>query len=133
MTNSGTLVFRVFTSYADLPVEGAAVLVRLEPSGRLLGVRVTNDSGETDPIVIETPADTLSQTPENTLQPWTGLQVIIEHPDYERVLLTGLQVFPGVETVQTVRLIPLQRFDPQSAGQQEYNFTPQPIWEGATP
>ncbi len=133
LTNSGTLVFRVFTSLADLPVEGAAVLVRLQDSGGLLGLRITNSSGETDPIVIETPANALSQTPENSLQPWTGLQVIIEHPDYERVRLTGLQVFPGVETVQTVRLIPLQRFDPQSSGQQEYSFTPQPIWEGAAP
>lgn len=133
LTDSGTLVFRVFTSVADLPVEGAAVLVRLQDSGALLGVRVTNSSGETDPTVIETPSDALSQAPENTIQPWTGLQVMIEHPEYERVLLTGLQVFPGIETVQTVRLIPLKQFDPESSGQQEYSFTPQPVWEGAAP
>ena len=53
MQENGTLIFRVFTSIANLPVEGAAVLVRLQDApGTLLGIRVTNSSGETDPIVI---------------------------------------------------------------------------------
>lgn len=132
MQDYGTLIFRIFTSDASLPVEGATVLIRAEaPPEKLLGLRVTNSSGETDPVMIATPALSLSQTPENTIQPWTGLQVIVEHPDYERTALTGLQVFPGIETIQTVRLIPLPQFDPQSDGQIHLPFTPQPIWEGA--
>lgn len=129
---SGTLIFRVFTSDADLPVEGATVLIRQQQSpGRLLGIRVTGSSGETDPLVVDTPGAALSQSPENTVQPWTGLNVMVEHPDYERVTLQGLQVFPGIETVQTIRLLPLQRFDPDHSGQEDFTFTPQPIWEGA--
>ena len=132
MQQTGSLTFRVYTSDADLPVEGATVLIRQQQSpGRLLGIRVTGSSGETDPLVVETPGAALSQSPENTIQPWTGLNVIVEHPDYERVTLQGLQVFPGIETVQTIRLIPLQRFDPDKSGQEDFNFTPQPIWEGA--
>lgn len=130
--NTGNLTFRVYTSDADLPVEGATVLIRQQQSpGRLLGIRVTGSSGETDPLVVETPGAALSQSPENTIQPWTGLNVIVEHPDYERVTLQGLQVFPGIETVQTIRLIPLRRFDPAGSGQEDFSFTPQPIWEGA--
>ena len=123
MQETGRLIFRVYTSDADLPVEGATV--------RLLGIRVTGSSGETDPVEIAAPSLSLSQTPENTVQPWTGLSVMVEHPDYERVTLQGLQVFPGIETIQTVRLLPLRRFDPQKDGQEDFTFPPQPIWEGA--
>ena len=132
MQDTGRLIFRVYTSDADLPVEGATVLIRQqEPPGRLLGIRVTNSSGETDPVEIATPGLSLSQTPENTVQPWTGLNVMVEHPDYERVTLQGLQIFPGIETIQTIRLLPLRRFDPQKDGQEDFTFPPQPIWEGA--
>lgn len=132
MQDTGRLIFRVYTSDADIPVEGATVLIRQqEPPGRLLGVRVTNSSGETDPVELKTPSPSLSQTPENTVQPWTGLSVMVEHPEYERVTLQGLQVFPGIETIQTVRLLPLRRFDPQKDGQEDFTFPPQPIWEGA--
>ncbi len=129
--SSGRLIFRVFTSDADLPVEGATVLIRQqEPPGKLLGVRITGSSGETDPLVVDTPGINLSQSPENTIRPWTGLNVIVEHPDYERVTLQGLQIFPGIETVQTIRLLPLRRFDPGHGAQEDFTFTPQPIWEG---
>ena len=129
MQDTGRLIFRVYTSDADIPVEGATVLIRQqEPPGRLLGVRVTNSSGETDPVELKTPGRSLSQTPEHTVQPWTGLSVMVEHPEYERVTLQGLQVFPGIETIQTVRL---RRFDPQKDGQEDFTFPPQPIWEGA--
>lgn len=38
--DTGRLIFRVYTSDADIPVEGATVLIRQqEPPGRLLGVR----------------------------------------------------------------------------------------------
>ncbi len=132
--NTGSLIFRVYTSDADLPVEGATVLIRQQQSpGRLLGIRVTGSSGETDPLVVETPGVSLSQSPENTIQPWTGLSVIVEHPDYERVTLQGLQMFPGIETVQTIRLLPLRRFDPSGSGQEDFTFTPQSLWEGAAP
>ncbi len=131
MQQTGTLTFRVFTSDADLPVEGATVLIRQqEAPGKLLGVRITGSSGETDPLVVDTPGINLSQSPENTIRPWTGLNVIVEHPDYERVTLQGLQIFPGIETVQTIRLLPLRRFDPGHGGQEDFTFTPQPIWEG---
>lgn len=131
MQQTGTLTFRVFTSDADLPVEGATVLIRQqEAPGKLLGVRITGSSGETDPLVVDTPGLHLSQSPENTIRPWTGLNVIVEHPDYERVTLQGLQIFPGIETVQTIRLLPLRRFDPGHGGQEDFTFTPQPIWEG---
>ena len=131
---TGTLIFRVYTSNANIPVEGATVVVQSQDAPTsLLALRVTNSSGETDPVVVPTPDRDLSQAPEASVQPWTGLRVLIEHPEFEKVTLEGVQVFPGIETIQTVRLIPLLEFDPQYSGQQDFEFTPQPLWGGTAP
>lgn len=132
MRANGTLIFRVFTSEANLPVEGATVVVQqLNPPGRLLGLRITNSSGETDPIVIETPENALSQSPEDAEIPWTGIRALVEHPGFEKVNLEGIQVFPGIQSVQNVQLIPLREFDPEYNGQENVFITPQPLWGGA--
>ena len=130
MASTGTVIFHVYTSDASIPVEGATVVVRRqEGPGDLLGLRVTDQSGQTPPLSIPTQDASLGQTPGNLIQPWTGLTVYVEQPEYERVTLDGIQVFPGITTVQNVQLIPLREFDPNFDQDQEFNFTPQPIWE----
>lgn len=131
MASTGTITFHVYTSSARIPVEGATVIVRQQAEpGMLLGIRITDESGQTDPLTITTPDVSLGQTPENLIQPWVGAVVYIEHPEYERVLLDGVQIFPGINTVQNVQLLPLQGLDPQLDQEQQFDFTPQPIWEG---
>lgn len=131
MASIGTIIFRVYTSNAQIPVEGATVVVRQQDDpGNLLGIRVTDESGQTEPLSIATPDTALGQTQENLIQPWTGAVVYIEHPQYERVLLDGVQIFPGIRTVQDVQLLPLQELDPNLDQEQRFDFTPQPIWEG---
>jgi hypothetical protein len=128
---SGTIIFRIYTSDAFIPIEGATVVIRQqETPGKLLGLRVTNSSGETDPLVVDSPEEALSQAPETVIRPWTGIRVLVDHPEFERVVLDGIQVFPGITTVQSVQLIPLQEFDTQYDQQQELYFAPQPLWEG---
>ena len=131
MASTGTIEFRVFTSNANLPVEGAVVIVREQAlPGALLGILVTDSSGMTRPLTVDAPDVSLGQTPEETLQPWVDLQVLIEHPEFEEVSLTGVQLFPGVLTVQNVQLIPDQQIDLEEDDLQEFNTTPQPIWGG---
>lgn len=130
MPQTGTLSFQIYTSDAFIPIEGATVVVRQQdPPERLLGIRVTDFSGKTDPIEIVTPDRSLGLSPERVIQPWTGLNVLVEHPEYERVFITGVQVFPGINTLQSVQLLPLRENDSQIDQQQDYSFTPQPIWE----
>lgn len=131
MDSTGKLSFQITTSEARLPIEGAVVIVRQQPpENKLIAIRTTDRSGKTDEISIDTPDVSLGLTPENAIQPWTGLSAIIDHPGYERVILDGLQIFPGITTTQQVNLIPLQRFDQNMEEEQEYNITPQPLWEG---
>lgn len=133
MASTGSIQFRVFTSNANIPVEGATVVVRQQnPPGKLLGVLVTDESGQTQPLTIPARDIALGQTPENEVEPWVGLKVYIEHPEFERVVLNGVQLFPGVRTVQNVQLLPTRQLDPNVDAQQEFEFTPQPIWEGGT-
>lgn len=130
---TGSIQFRIFTSNANLPIEGATVVIRQqEPPGDLLGILVTDRSGQTTPLSLPAPDVSLGQSPENRLQPWSGLTVSIDHPEYERVILRGIQLFPGILTVQNVQLLPSRQPDTEQGSQQEYSFTPQPIWEGGT-
>jgi hypothetical protein len=123
-------MIRTYTSDAFIPIEGATVVILQQETPKLLGLRVTNSSGETEPLVIQTPDEALSQAPETVIRPWTGIRVLVEHPEFEKAILDGIQVFPGITTVQSVKLIPLQEFDTQYDQQQELYFAPQPLWEG---
>ena len=131
MASTGTIEFRVFTSSANLPVEGAVVIVRKQASpGELLGILVTDESGLTSPLRVEAPDVSLGQTPEENGKPWLDLQVLIEHPGFEEVSLSGVQLFPGILTVQNVQLIPDQYVDLEEDDLQEFATTPQPIYGG---
>lgn len=127
----GTLHFHVYASNAYLPIEDATVVVRSETvPPKLLALQLTDKSGETAPVVITTPNRSESQAPGNGSQPWTNVTVLVEHPRFERVTLKGVQVFPGVSSIQNIQMIPVREFDPEYSGAQEYQFTPQPVWEG---
>lgn len=133
MAATGTIIFNVFTSDARVPIEGATVLLRQQDAPReLLGIRITNESGQTDPIIVPTRDASLSQIPESAVKPWVGCTAIIEHPEYERVVLDGIQIFPGIVTLQSVQMLPLQEMDPTQDNEQELDFTPQPLWEEQT-
>ena len=133
MTPTGTIQFRVFTSSANIPVEGATVIVRKQdPPYELLGLLVTDRSGQTPVLTIPARDVSLGQTSGSTVKPWIGLKIYIEHPEYEEVTLDGVQLFPGVLTIQTVQLLPNQAIDTEEDDLQEFDFSPQPIWEGGS-
>ena len=134
MASTGTIEFRVFTSSANLPVEGATVIVRKqEPPSDLLGILVTDESGRTRPLEIDAPDISLGQTPDDQVTPWIPLRVLIEHPGYEEVSLSGVQLFPNTLTVQNVQMIPDQYLELGENDLVEFNTTPQPIWGGDQP
>lgn len=131
MASSGTIIVNVSTTNARIPVEGSTVLFwEQNPPGSLLGLRMTDSSGITPPLTVPTVDSSFSQSPSPQQIPWTGLNIRIEHPAFERLLLEGVQVFPGITTIQNVSLLPLKAVDPNVDGQQEEIFTPQPVSEG---
>ena len=112
MTQTGTLTVRVFTSRAQLPVEGATVAVTQRGRGgrhRVLSVQQTDRDGATRPIVIPTPTVRESTVPNGGAVPYARCDVWVEHEGYELALIENVQIFPGEVSLQQVELEPLVR------------------------
>lgn len=112
MIETGTLSVRVFTTQAQIPVEGATVVVTgqgTEGKQNLISVQATDRSGLIQPIAIETPAPQESTRPEGVEGgvPFTLCTVWAEHPGFAMLQVEGVQIFPGVVTEQDMELIPL--------------------------
>lgn len=108
MPATGLLTVRVYTSDAQLPISGASVSITQDtPNGmRLLASRLTDESGKIAVIQIETPPLSGSLSP-GTNDPFTMVNILIDFPGYERILIEHAQIFPGILTQQYVELIPL--------------------------
>lgn len=112
MQSFGTLRVRVYTSQAQLPVEGATVVVTApdrKGKMKLLSLQVTGDSGTIRPVEIPAPAVGESTTPNRPGDPvpFALCDVWAEHPGYAMLKAEGVQIFPGVETVQNMELYPI--------------------------
>ena len=109
MDSQGTVVVRLSTSSALIPLQGATVTItKLRPDGtqELLAVRVTNFDGLTDPVTVETPPMAESQSYQNTSVPYAVVDIRAERAGFDRVLVKNAQVFPNTETRQELSLIP---------------------------
>lgn len=112
MQATGTLTVRVYTSQAQIPIEGATVVVTApgkEGKLRLLSIQVTDSSGIVRTIRVDAPAPGESTAPNGTGEPapFAVCDVWAEHPNYAILRVEGVQIFPGVETIQDMELMPL--------------------------
>ena len=108
MATSGTLVTRVFTGRGELPVAGATIsVVRRDPQGQmdLLSVQVSDASGDTVPLVIDTPHLDLSQSPGSSV-PFAVVDIWADRQGFELLVIEDVQIFPGVTSLQELPLIP---------------------------
>ena len=130
MPQSGSLIIRTFTSQAQLPVSGATVIISSrDADGRhkVYSIQTTDLSGATKPFKLDAPDESLGMSPGQAA-PFFDYSLVVEHPDYLLATFEKLQVFPGIETVQNVPLVPLPQ--PASAGDdsaQPVVVTPQPL------
>ena len=109
MQQRGTLAVRVYSTRARIPVEGATVVVtRQEGDGlpELLAVRVTDSSGLIPVVTVDSPGVGESTGPGGQ-DPFALCTVWAEHSGYSTLRAEGVQIFPGVETVQEMEMIPL--------------------------
>ena len=112
MEGTGTLSVRVYTSRARLPLEGATVVVTQKGEGgkyQLLSVQATDQSGMVRSITIPTPPLEESTHPGSPTPPYAVCDVWAEHPGYAMLLVEGVQIFQGVETLQDMELEPLNQ------------------------
>jgi hypothetical protein len=110
MAQSGALHVRVYTSQAEIPVVGAAVIVASRGTDgkyQLISLQETDDSGNIKPVRVDAPPAAESTSPEQMAQPFAVVDVWVEHPGYEVMWLEEVQVFAGQQTRQNVELNPL--------------------------
>ena len=110
MASQGTVIARVYTSDAFLPLANVPVtFTQIQPDGsrKLLAVRLTNSSGMTAPLPVETPDAAESLAPGLMAKPYALVDISVEYPGYGGILAEGVQIFPGVETIQALQLVPL--------------------------
>ncbi len=110
MKTQGTLIVRVFAAQGRIPIPDATVVVtgpRAEGEKyQLEAIQKTDRSGETKVLVFQTPSWDDSQRP-GIEHPYAVRDVWVEHVDYVPALVENVQIFPEVETIQNVQLIPL--------------------------
>lgn len=120
MASQGSVIARVYTSDAYLPLRGAPVaFTQTDEAGQsvLLAVRMTDSSGLTAPLFIETPNVSESLAPGSALRPYATVDIRVSFPGYSSVNAMGVQIFPGVETIQGLQLRPI------SAAEQDETVT----------
>lgn len=109
MPTNGFLRVRVYTSAAQLPVEDATVTLT-QPGfrgSRLIATRITDESGLIPILTIPAP-DTASSQQPGTPFPYATVDITVDHPDYERVLIENAQIFDRILSEQNIPLIPIE-------------------------
>ena len=81
MAQSGALHVRVYTSQAEIPVVGAAVIVASRGTDgkyQLISLQETDDSGNIKPVRVDAPPAAESTSPEQMEQPFAVVDVWVE-------------------------------------------------------
>lgn len=129
MPQTGSLIVRVFTSQAQLPISGATVIIssRAEDDRHnVYSIQTTDSSGSTKPFQLSAPDPAFSDAPNSGI-PFSNYSLVVEHPEYYLATFEKLQVFPGVETVQNVPLVPLPQPSAGESLAEPVVVTPQPL------
>ena len=121
MAELGFLRARAYTSRARIPLEDVAVAIT-DPSGKLVALRLTNESGLTDPVTLEVPDFSESQQPEEG-KPYATVHLTARLNGYEQIEVSGVQVFAETMTLQDLEMIPLSEY-PNRFDKAEYFDTP---------
>lgn len=110
MASQGSVIARVYTSDAYLPLYNIPVVFRMysqDGQGKLLAIRSTDSSGLTSPVYVETPDIEQSLSPGTTVKPYASISISVSPPGYSAVTAESVQVFPGVETIQALQVYPV--------------------------
>ena len=128
MQEYGSIIAQIVTSAAQIPVAGATLTISRElPDGgqELLAVRMSDYDGFTEPFDVPTPPASNSQTRQTAGTPYALVDLRGERAGYDRVFIHNAQVFPGIQTLQQIVLIPTPTLPDSYAQTQEFDIPSQ--------
>ena len=103
----GYLQIQTRTAQGIIPLEGVRVTV-LDDEGNTLYRLITDQSGETRAVPLQTMDRSFSQNPDYLGIPYIGYGVIVEGEGFESVSFTEIPIFDGETATLPVMLTPLQ-------------------------
>lgn len=110
---TGQLKVSVISTVAYIPIEDATVTIAPTAEAEDILLRLaTNSSGETEIVSLDTPPSFYSEELSDR-KPYAEYNVLVEAPDYEPVLVTGVELFPERLALLRVRMIPREMTDQQ--------------------
>lgn len=124
MSTIGYLQTHAYQSQAMIPLKGVVVSVS-DGSGKLLAVRITDESGRIVPIAIPVPDLADSRNPDFVGQPFTSVFVRAYLPDYEQIEVDRVQIFADTTTMQNLEMIPLSEFPESQNKTERFDIPPQ--------
>ena len=107
--NYGKLVVSAAAAFGAIPIRDAFVSVRipsLETGAEITHILMTGADGLTEPIEIETPSVSESLAPGGK-KPYTEVDIEVSADGYYRVLSQRVPIYPGITSIQPVRMIPI--------------------------
>lgn len=108
-TGRGTILFRVYTAREAMPIAGAKCVIYKKIGGKSheLHTLITNSSGQTRSETLPAPSKELSQSFENTIQPFALYDATVNKNGFAEVILRDIPVFDGVQSIQRVAMVPV--------------------------
>ena len=123
LSAKGYIQVRVYTTYASIPLEKAAVLIT-ETEGTSNSMRVTNQSALLNaPIANGVPDLYFGHSPNTGMISLSVVALYVWAHNYEAIEIKKLQIFPTITTSQPLEMIPLSEF-PDSYNKLEIFDTP---------
>ncbi|MBQ7548804.1 MAG: hypothetical protein IJT03_03765 [Clostridia bacterium] len=108
-TTRSLLKIRVFSSDKSNPIGNAAVkvCVKLSTGEKELYSGYSDGDGMVEDISLPAPDNESSLQNGGSAAPYAAYDITVTHPDYARVLCSGVPVFDSVTSVQPVMMAPL--------------------------
>ena len=104
----GTLLVRAYTAGGALPVEGTIVrVIGADENNRTVSFSaVTDRDGDTENFILPAPSAAYSMSPSPTEIPYATYDLEVFKKGYFSKTIRGLTVFPGINSVQLINMIP---------------------------
>lgn len=95
----------------------------VDPDGNPIALRLTDRSGQIDPVPITVPDLSASQRPDTGIIPYSTVTIYARLRNYEQIEAEEVQIFAGTVTNQDLQMIPLSEL-PESWNKTEIFRTP---------
>lgn len=103
----GYLTMQARTANDAVPLQGVQITV-MDDQGRRVYDLTTDESGETQPVPLETVSRDFSLEPSYTGTPYISYDVFAQAPGFNSIYISGVPVFEGETAIQPLTLVPLQ-------------------------